>query len=418
MSFLRRIFRRESAEVQAQFYRQETAKRLWDTSTDRTEPLTFTDDLVTNNMWEREQKQHLREVAFKDPIAYYICVKISENVFDDWFKFVDPTTGEEIMLEAQEELKRMNAKFWLTQALIAERIYGHSWLLTAPNKYRTDYSSTAPALASLDVFTPMNAEFSDFDDMGNPTYVRVWPNPSNKAFFEDVSFENFIFFCTRPRGRAWEGYSALYPVWTDLTYIRSAKHALGWANQKFGIGLFLWKLRGRLTDETASALENMLKDISLMRAALIDGTLVEDVQFLGPSGTMTTNIAEAVDMHLGLISAGSGIPKDILTGVSAGAITGSEINNKALYATLSQIQQSVEPYIRELVRRMGFTDDYEISWNTRYATDELEQAQIRLLNAQAEQLEMQTAQGLREGDIRILTGEETQRTRNPAGVQS
>ncbi len=404
--------------TEEQTYRIEAAQRLYSASTDKTEPLTFTDDLVTNNTWERESKQDLLEVAYKDPIAYYICVKISENVFDDWFQFVDPTTGEEVMQDVQREMQIINAKFWLTQALIGERIFGHSWLFTGPNKYRQDYSSGGQ-IANLDVFTPMNAEFVGVDGYGNPTTVRVWPNPSDISQFEDLPASDFIFFCTRPRGRSWAGYSALYPVWTDLTYVRSAKHALGWANQKFGIGLFLWKLKGRLTDETATALENMLKDISLMRAALVDGNLVDDVLFVGPSGSMTTNIAEAVDMHLGLISAGSGIPKDILTGVSAGAITGSEINNKALYATLSQIQQSVEVYIRELVRRMGYTnEDYAISWNTRYATDELEQAQIRLLNAQAAQLEMQVEQGINPGDIRILTGEEPERTRNPEGRQA
>jgi len=418
MGLWARLTGRTRAEAVPPATRMESVKRLWEYTGDRTEPLTFTDDLVTNNVWEREQPADLRQVAFKDPIAYYVCVKISENVFDDWFTFVDPVTGEEIMEDVQAELRRINAKFWLTQALIAERIYGHSWLLVGPNKYREDWQYGGQ-VANLDVFTPEDAQWVGADAYGNPTHVRIWPNAQDRSQFEELPAQDFIFFCTRPRGRAWAGYSALYPIWTDLTYIRSAKHALGWANQKFGIGLFLWRLKGRLTDETATALENMLKDISLMRAALIDGNIVDTVEFVGPSGAMTTNIAEAVDMHLGLISAGSGIPKDILTGISAGAITGSEINNKALYATLNQIQQSMEPYVRELVRRMGYADDnYVISWNTRYATDELEQAQIRLLNAQAAQLEMQVEMGLNPGDIRILTGEEPERTRNPEGRQA
>jgi len=46
----------------------------------------------------------------------------------------------------------------------------------------------------------------------------------------------------------------------------------------------------------------------------------------------------------------------------------------------------MEPVIRELVRRMGHEDDnYDIKWNVRYATDEMQQAQIRVLNVQADE---------------------------------
>ena len=60
-----------------------------------------------------------------------------------------------------------------------------------------------------------------------------------------------------------------------------------------------------------------------------------------------------------------------------------------------------------------------LEWNTRYATDELEQAQIRLLNAQAAQMEMQAEQGMGPYDMQIKYGEENpEKEQNTTGVQS
>ena len=48
----------------------------------------------------------------------------------------------------------------------------------------------------------------------------------------------------------------------------------------------------------------------------------------------------------------------------------------------------------DTIRRMGYpTDDMVIEWNTRYATDELEQAQVRQMNADALIKEKQAENG-------------------------
>ena len=400
--------------------RTEEQKRLWDYSTDLTAPPTYFSDLVSGEVWKRDRPKHQRDVAYKDSVANYITVKVAENAFDDWFAFVDED-GIEIMPEVQKELRRMNAKKWLTQALVGERIFGHSLLYTGPNVYRQDYEE-GYQLANLDVFTPIYFDFpTDMrDDKGRPEIVRIYPNPKNRAVYEDEPYDDFIHFMTRPKGRGYEGYSAIYSAWIDLTYIRLSKHSQSWLDAKHGLGIFAWFLEGRLTDETEGALEEMLEDLSVTRAAIVDGNLVKDVKFIGPPASGGSRINDSIDMLLGLVAAATGVPKDILIGLSAGAITGSEINNKALYATLNQIQMSMEPYIRELIKRMGYENDYEIDWNTRYATDELEQAQIRLLNAQSAQMETLTAQGRTEGDIMISlkTGEEEQQTRNKGGLQA
>lgn len=425
--------------------RIEVQKRLWRGSADKTEPITFVDDLITMATFERDDLQHQRDVAQKDSVAKYICIKMAENTLDDGFRLVKRIGDEEeIMPEAQKALKDLDLTRWYTEALIAERTHGHSYVYTGPNKYRQDWAEgTGGQIAQLDVFTPLNAKvlLTDVDKNGVPTFVTIWPDPANQAKTDRLPYSDFIQFITRPKGRSYEGYSATYSCWTELAYIRISKHALNFAHGKWGLGLFLWWTKGKLSSEIHASIEDMLEQTSAMRAGLINQDDIAKVEWTGPTGGGTTDIAQGIDMYLGLVSAATGAPKDILIGVSAGAITGSEVNNKALYATLSQIQKSVEPYIRELIRRMGYNGEYEIDWNTRYATDEKEQAEIEVshVSAQVARLQYYTMNEVRaidgmepvedgdespskKSDFSIgfeqpISPSEQEQTRNPEGKQ-
>ena len=70
-------------------YRKEASQRLVDYTGDLTVPPTYMSPLVTGEVWNCDSKLHQLEVATKDAVANYICVKVAENVFDDWFIFVD-----------------------------------------------------------------------------------------------------------------------------------------------------------------------------------------------------------------------------------------------------------------------------------------------------------------------------------------
>jgi hypothetical protein len=211
----------------------------------------------------------------------------------------------------------------------------------------------------------------------------------------------------------------MYSGWDLMTYLRESVDAMAWSHKKYGIGVFAATVKGSLSTEKKDALESTMQDLSSRRGLVLESDDWDGVEWIGPPSSGTTNIVEGNDFLLGLISSATGIPKDIYTGVSAGAITGSEINNKALYATISKIQSTMEPYILELVSRMGYdVSDMVIEWNTRYATDELEQAQIRNLNADAMLKEAQAEQG----DIRIGFQQQEgfkdqEKNQNPAGMQ-
>ena len=77
------------------------------------------------------------------------------------------------------------------------------------------------------------------------------------------------------------------------------------------------------------------------------------------------------------------------------------------------------------MRRMGHdSEDYDIKWNIRYATDELQAAQIRVLNAQADEAEQRKKnmeKGDNPNDINVRFSDKDKgadkQTQNPAGRQ-
>lgn len=415
-------------------FRSEDWKSLYQYDSDTTAPLSFVSDLVAGEYTDKDVDSNLLKVAHEDPIAHRICVQFPRNVFDDWFvlkrKKKNEETGEEELEEhpendqIQAEFVRMGAKRCFTEVLIGEEIFGESALVFNFNLHKADVTGNGYQVATLDVFTPENMSIPTeaYDpETGEPQYITVYPNASNSALTRQIPWSDVQWWCLRPRGRSYEGYSVLFPVWDIMTYHRESLDAMSWAHKKFGLGLWMWYVKGGMSTELYESLEKALKDISARRAMVAETDKIDRVEYSG-SAAGTTDIVAGLEYQLGQISAGCGIPKTIFTGTEAGAITGSEINNKALYATINRYQSDCEIYILDTITRMGYdTEDMVVEWNTRYATDELEQAQIRQLNADALLKEKQAERG----DIMIgVSGfgnerpKDPNKNNNPSGVQA
>ena len=411
-----------------------TSRLSADSESDKTKPVTFTSELVTGEWTDKNNKLHRQKVVWEDPIAYKATVGIAHNVWDSWFVLRKEIGDEEPHPQneaIQKELKAINAKFWFTQQLISERAHGWGAMYTGPNTYRSE-AKFGYGVGGLDVFTPIESEFPSnvYDDDGNPTHLRVKWNAHDGSKFDDIEMKDIIWMCTRPKGREWDGYSAMHMVWDDMTYLRSSKHSLNFANQKYGLGMFMWPLIGALTQEILDDTEAAIQDSGTMRATIVERQKFEMPQFIGPPASGTNNIVVGIDTFLGQVAAGTDIPKPMYLGTESGAISGSEINSEQLFATISRIQSDMEPYIRELIKRMNFEDDFVIDWNVRPAIDKLKAAQTRMMNAQAAAMEMRTEQGIGANDIaiRFQEGQEDQedqegpkdpeKENNPTGVQA
>jgi hypothetical protein len=80
------------------------------------------------------------------------------------------------------------------------------------------------------------------------------------------------------------------------------------------------------------------------------------------------------------ISAGTGIPLAILRGVQAGALTGSEVNEREYFKVISSIQGRLEPFMRQLIDwimpQSGVVkvQEYELEWAGGFQPSEKESA--------------------------------------------
>lgn len=421
-------------------YRAEAVSFVSSGTTNKNAPPTFVPDLVRTGAWNKEDLDHLDQVATGDPVANYIVYKLSENTFDDWFTFVD-NDGQEIMTDVQKELILLNAKKSLIQALAAERTFGYSWLYTGKNKY-IPKTIEGGRIASLHTFTPKECSVFEYNEHGEPKTmeIRVAVGTGAKTVKTqrlELPAEDFIFLNTRPIARGYKGRSAIYSVWDMLVYLRYIYHAMAFYDMKIGAGVFIVKTAKPIKNTSKSSMDTAFGDLSVKRSLVIDGKEIDSIQFVG-AGAGATDFEQHIRSLLAMVAAGTGIPMDVLIGVSAGAITGSETNIKSLFATLNQIQTSMEQYIRDLIKRMGYTNnDYNIAWNARYAHDEEEQSKIAMNKAQTLAIrsgwltinEIRAVEGLSsvvggdmlKADMQInvagmQTPEERDQTRNAEGV--
>jgi hypothetical protein len=105
------------------------------------------------------------------------------------------------------------------------------------------------------------------------------------------------------------------------------------------------------------------------------------------------------------LSMGSGIPEPVLKGSQAGAITGSEVNERAYFKLISDEQTDFEQVIRELVDSIllylgeGSEEEplaYKNVWKPSYEPTAKEKAELDYLNAQTAVLELQSGKTIDE----------------------
>jgi hypothetical protein len=111
----------------------------------------------------------------------------------------------------------------------------------------------------------------------------------------------------------------------------------------------------------------------------------------------TLNPINYYQIALETLSMGSGIPEPVLKGSQAGAITGSEINERAYFKVISDEQTDFEQVIRDLVDSIllylnlsAEEDplDYKIVWKPSYEPTQKEKAELDFLNAQTAEKEL------------------------------
>ena len=376
-SALRRIFRREG-----------TSKLEWTGSVSKTAPPTYVPDLVRSKIWNVEDLAHLDKVSRYDPLANFIVYGVADMIFDDGFTLIDHE-GNEIATnkKIQHELKRLNAKKAWIQCLAVERWAGMAYEYTGKNKYIPE-SGEGGKIATIHCFTPQECTVFEYKENGDPKTMKIEINVGKGGTIsQEVLFlpaDDFIPWITRPIGRGYTGRSVLEAIWDMLIYIRYLFHSMTWYDMKIGHGLFAAFVHAGFDATTIAKWEAALEDVSSKRALVVNSGDVEKLEFIGPTSN-ATDFVEHIDMCIQALSAAVGIPKEILMGAAAGALSGSESNIKLGDEQERKIKGSIEEYLRETILRMGWDiSDATFEWTERTSHTEEERGKIEQTHAQAQ----------------------------------
>jgi len=369
----------------------------------------------------------------REPVIKWLVYWVASDIFDNWFEVVDPSKPEDRSLDAtvQPVLLELKAKQQLTRLIQFERRYGTAVMLCA--------------------YTNMGDEGWDtsiYDENGNLTgnrqLLQLTPYPWTKVNIVDRDLESTSFRYGWPevydihRGNALEptkahwsrvihaatrldedvylGESVIYSIYDDATGFRNARWAQYETLFRYGSGFPHIHLPNATPAQVQAWISGGNFAAMNARGFMVStgvGEEAESIEFIGVKG-VTLNPDPYNEMAAWNLAMASRIPQDILKGVSAGRITGSEVNERAYFKFINAEQSSVEPIVRELIdrliatgqiayadgRRSAIPSNYIIKWNYPQLTPEQSQAQINYLNARAqtERLEYMTIDEVRAKD--------------------
>lgn len=333
----------------------------------------------------------------REPIAYRVVYMVAHDVFDKWFKVVDSAENPDDGFDAkvQDILSSLDAKRVFTEAAAFERMYGWS-IIALGFRDGSELGEEARSnmqVEELAVYDPtdvanLEEDISlDSERFGLPQRYLMQRGVAQTW----MHYSRTIHVATRLLDHRYKGMSALDPIWDDLTCLRNIRWGLAQTIFRYGSGFPDITLQGatkaQIDDFTASG---VFKNVHA-RTYFVHNEK-QSMDFKGVQGS-ALNPQLYYEPILENISAGCGIPKAILRGAQAGALTGSEVNAAEYFKFISDQQSLYEPAVRHLIDAViasrqvrTSASDYHIEWVSGFEHSDQEEAQIEVLREQAQQV--------------------------------
>jgi hypothetical protein len=342
--------------------------------------------------------QALTFAVRREPVAKKLVMDVAEDIFDKWFTVQAiakaeqaPDAGKTLDESTQTLLEKLNAKFILIRAAQYERRYGWSIIILGfkdmagletpvQNASEIDHLATYSPRA---VTVEAEDESSESPRFGLPVMYNI-NRGKGKSF--KVHYSRVLHVATRLDEHPWAGIPVLETVWDDMTVYRNMRWAAGQVYWRTA-GLMVFTLPKDYTKEQIDTFFASLGDPNVRTfIGLPDDKKLE---MLGVQGRVPSP-EDYTSPILRSISMGSGIPKTKLEGTEAGAVTGSEVNQREYYKYVSDQQklyesQTVGPLIDKLMEIGQLTPnvDYGITWASSFELDTTAQNAAKVADAQA-----------------------------------
>lgn len=320
-------------------------------------PFNYIPPLLANLIEDVNNPSHLERVSTDDPVAAFITHEVSKGALDDWFFFVDEHDRQINSIVTNRVMKKLKEYDFFSHFMdAADKARTFGWAILAVNGQ------------SLMSYSPDQVNILDIDERGKPTeYEITIPNGENFTLKSEkvIHLVSEISFNHTYR---MEGVSVIRPIWSDLILLRWTVYTMTEYAARVGGGFIHIKTDAE-SAEDLKKIRQVYAGINSRKLA-ISGAHILGIE-TAVSQALNAKYKEYVDALYERISAGSGVPKDIIIGVSAGQITGSEVNERGMFRKLEVIQKHFEKYIYEFFDLVDISiGDLRIRWFKEFKLDE------------------------------------------------
>lgn len=355
----------------------------------------------------------------REPVGVWWVKGIAYDIWDNGFRVLDKKKMDDETLndKVQDVLRDLETKSRLPQETVYERRYGTSILLLSYTGFgdETDWKTplftlnvdgkppktlkNSQKLLQITPYPWTEVTVSELDEnsgslrFGLPMFYKIntgagvgdSTNPSGQESEQtiNVHWTRVIHDAPRLDEHAYEGVAAIDCIFDDLVGGRNARWAAYQDYYRHGGGFPVIKTNAT-AEQNKDWVESGGLDDYMHRFGYFLCHVDEDFKFVGAEGK-TLNPNTYFDMYFTFIAAATGVAKDTIKGVSAGRVTGSEVNERQYYKSISLQQNQKIPFLRELIDRIiqtgqvEFDGEYVIEWVDPFEVNPQDKAAIEFM---------------------------------------
>lgn len=304
----------------------------------------------------------LEEVYRQEPLLRRAIHKWSGAIVREWFKVVDPKTGQEHQVNqlVQAWARHIKLKRKLRDVLVASRTYGD---ILVEFEWDDDASSDQPVLANsflVDVHTidPVTATLREVvDENGDVRVKLVQQTGASKITLHPDRVRHEVI--DRLEGRL-RGLSAIEVAFHNAISKIQGDQASGEILFHAGVPHKHIKII-EATDDEIEFYTNMLKDPKFSRGLATDENI--SITQLNP---VVLDPEPFYDHFRDSIAAAVGLPSMMVEGAQAGQVSGSETNLEDFRGDITDIRENIlDGLIEDIIWGLTGLDfsEFEIKWN-------------------------------------------------------
>lgn len=304
-----------------------------------------------------------REYAIeRTPVGHRVVFALAHDIWDKGFELElegeeDEGKNKEFNDEVQKELRRLKIKRELNRMTTFERGFGWSILVISyegTKNHAEEYKPVSEGhkkIVDVRAYGPINITSVQEDKQvlskryGFPLEYRVYVGTTKRLH---VHYTRAIHVATRLLKHDWKGQSVLDALWNDLVNLQNIRWGMGQTMYRYGSGFPDLTFTGAERDKIqewidAGGISN------IFARSFFAHNESQKIDFKGVGGVAL----DPLNYYLPImeqISLATSIPLAILRGAQAGALTGSEVNEREYQGLLSDEQGMYEDSVIELIK--------------------------------------------------------------------